>query len=41
MADKQKILAGRNQVNAYRTAHIHLYVDGWHKGISEEHTHDY
>jgi len=38
MADKQKILAGRNRVDAYRTAHTKLYKHGWHKGIPEDHT---
>lgn len=38
MADEQKILAGRNRVDAYRTAHTKLYDKGWHKGIPEEHT---
>jgi len=35
---KQKILAGRHAVEAYRTAHTKLYEKGWHKGIPEEHT---
>ena len=38
MPDKQKILAGRKAVEAYRTAHTKLYEKGWHKGIPEEHT---
>lgn len=38
MADKQKILKGREAVDAYRTAHIQLYAGGWHKGIPEAHT---
>ncbi len=35
---REKILAGRNQIDAYRTAHSKLYSKGWHKGIPEEHT---
>lgn len=35
---KQKILAGRKAVEAYRTAHVKLCDKGWHKGIPEEHT---
>ena len=38
MVDKEKILAGRKAVDAYRTAHAKLYEKGWHKGIPEEHT---
>ena len=38
MFDKQKVLAGRNRVEAYRTAHAKLYSKPWHKGIPEEHT---
>jgi len=38
MVDTQKILAGRNAVEAYRTAHTKLYEKGWHKSIPEEHT---
>ncbi|GAI67492.1 unnamed protein product [marine sediment metagenome] len=38
MTDKEKILAGRKAVDAYRTAHTKLYEKGWHKGIPEEHT---
>ena len=38
MPDKQKVLAGRKAVDAYRTAHIKLYERGWHKDIPEEHT---
>lgn len=38
MPDKEKILAGRKAVEAYRTAHTKLYNQGWHKGIPEEHT---
>lgn len=36
--NKQKILAGRRAVEAYRTAHTKLHEKGWHKGIHEEHT---
>lgn len=35
---KQKILAGRKLVEAYRTAHAKLYERGYRKGIPEEHT---
>jgi len=35
---KNKILAGRKAVDAYREAHSHLYDHGWYKGISEDHT---
>jgi len=38
MLNKQKVLAGRKAVEAYRTAHTKLYSRGWHKGIPEEHT---
>jgi len=38
MVDTQKILVGRNAVEAYRTAHAKLYEKGWYKGIPEEHT---
>ncbi|GAG76254.1 unnamed protein product [marine sediment metagenome] len=38
MMDKEKILAGRKAVEAYRVAHTKLYSRGKHKGISEEHT---
>lgn len=38
MPEKQKILAGRKAVEAYRTAHTKLYEKGQHKGIPEEHT---
>jgi len=34
----EKILVGREAVDAYRDAHSKLYVAGWHKGIPEEHT---
>lgn len=37
-ASKDKILAGRKAVEAYRTAHTALYKHGWHKGIPEAHT---
>lgn len=35
---KQKILAGRKAVDAYRTAHTALHSKPWHRGIPEEHT---
>lgn len=36
--DREKILAGRKAVDAYREAHRQLYTGGWYKGISEDHT---
>lgn len=36
--DKERILAGRKAVGAYRTAHAQLHSKPWHKGIPEEHT---
>lgn len=36
--DREKILAGRKAVDAYRTAHTRLYSQGWHRGIPEAHT---
>lgn len=38
MVDKEKILAGRVTVDAYREAHRQLHLKTWHKGIPEEHT---
>lgn len=38
MIDKEKILAGRKAVDAYRTAHTQLHSRPWHKRIPEEHT---
>lgn len=38
MVGKQKILAGRHRVDAYRTAHTALHSKPWHKGIPEAHT---
>ena len=38
MADKQKILAGRNIVDVYRTAHTKLHEKPWHKGVPILHT---
>lgn len=38
VTDLSKILAGREAVDAYREAHGQLYVGGWYKGISEDHT---
>lgn len=35
---KDKILAGRKAVDAYREAHHALHSKPWHKGIPEEHT---
>ena len=37
MPSKKAILKGRKAVDAYRSAHIQLYAQGWHKGIPEEH----
>ena len=36
--NKQKVLKGREAVDAYRLAHTQLYSKGWYKGIPEEHT---
>jgi hypothetical protein len=36
--DKEKILSGREAVDAYRTAHAKLYDKPWYRGIPEEHT---
>ena len=36
--NKQKILAGRKAVDAYREAHRQLHSKPWHRGIPEEHT---
>jgi len=38
MAKRERVIAGRNQVDAYRIAHAKLYEKGWHRGIPEEHT---
>ncbi len=35
---KEKILAGRKVVDAYREAHQQLHSELWYKGIPEEHT---
>ena len=35
--DKKKVLAGRKIVDTYHKAHAELYVNGWHRGLSEEH----
>jgi len=32
------VTRGRDAVNAYRHAHTMLYVNGWYRGISEDHT---
>jgi len=34
----EKVLAGRQAVEAYRTTHAKLYTKPWHKGIPSEHT---
>ena len=36
--NKQKIMAGRDAVDAYRRAHTQLHSKPWHKGIPEDHT---
>jgi len=36
--DKDRIIAGRSAVDAYRSAHSKLHANGWYKGISEDHT---
>lgn len=38
--NKDKILAGRKAVEAYRRDHADLerYAGGWYKGMSEDHT---
>ena len=33
-----EVTRGRDAVNAYRYAHTMLYVNGWYRGISEDHT---
>ena len=38
LTDREKILAGRKAVDAYREAHTQLYSKPWHRGIPEEHT---
>ena len=38
LIEKNKILAGREAVDAYRTAHTKLCEKGWYKGMSEDHT---
>ena len=35
---KDKILAGREAVDAYRKAHRQLHSKPWHRGIPEGHT---
>ena len=37
MPSKKAILKGREAVDAYRSAHMQLYAQGWHKGIPKEH----
>lgn len=36
--ERLKLLSGRQAVDAYRLAHSQLHSEGWHKGVSEEHT---
>ena len=36
--EKNKVLAGRIAVDAYREAHRQLHAGGWYKSISEDHT---
>jgi len=36
--DKDRIIAGRSAVDAYRSAHSKLHANGWYQGISEDHT---
>ena len=38
LIEKEKILAGRKAVDAYREAHRLLHSQSWHKGIPEAHT---
>jgi len=38
MVVKDKVLAGRAAVDAYREAHRQLHSKPWHRGIPEEHT---
>ena len=38
MVDTQKIIAGRNAVEAYRTAHSALHRQSWRRTVPEEHT---
>lgn len=38
MVDEEKILAGREAVDAYRQAHTQLHSQPWHRGIPKEHT---
>lgn len=36
--DKNKVLAGRDAVDAYRTAHVQLYLSAWTSDIPAKHT---
>ena len=36
--DKDKILAGRKAVDAYRQAHLALHSKPWHRDLPQEHT---
>ena len=38
LSAKQKILVGRNAVDAYRVAHGQLHDQPWHRRVPEEHT---
>jgi len=38
LADKEKILAGRNVVKVYRQSHRQLHSQPWHKGIPDAHS---
>ena len=38
MVDKQKVVAGRSVVDAYRVAHHQLHSKAWHRRVPEEHT---
>jgi len=38
MPDKQKVLAGRNRVDAYRTAHAAMHNATWSKDVPAAHT---
>jgi len=36
--EQNKILAGRKAVDDYRASHSMLYIGGYYKGVSEDHT---
>jgi len=38
LVEKNKVVQGREAVDAYRVAHTALHSHGWYKGISEDHT---